>query len=227
MRLGHHWRHLTRWRLYLSVLLGLIVVLVTPSIWTPVTRALTGWNAGLYLYLALVFQLFLSTDGADLPELARRNDDKALLILMAVCLAAVASLLAIAFELAAPTGAVAASASSSPDSGAGTPWVHRVLAVSTIVGSWALLPTVFTLHYAHLYHTSDHGLLKFPESPQQPDYLDFAYFAFTIAVASQTADVAVTSSAGRRLVLLQSVLAFVFNASLVALTVNIGAGLVQ
>jgi len=60
----------------------------------------------------------------------------------------------------------------------------------------------------------------------EPDYWDFMYFSFTIAVASQTADINLSSSSMRRAVLAQSVLSFFFNASILALSINIAASLI-
>jgi uncharacterized membrane protein len=91
-----------------------------------------------------------------------------------------------------------------------------------------LLPVVFTLSYAsHYYRPRVPDGLKFPdEDPHfQPNYADFLYFSFTLAVAAQTADVQVTSRAMRKLVLLQSVLSFAFNTAILALAINIAAGL--
>jgi uncharacterized membrane protein len=74
---------------------------------------------------------------------------------------------------------------------------------------------------------NDGGGIKFPDETAnfEPDYSDFLYFSFTIAVASQTADVVITNRSVRRLVLLQSVLSFVFNTAIVAFTINMAASL--
>ena len=69
--------------------------------------------------------------------------------------------------------------------------------------------------------------LQFPDDPPEPDYWDFAYFAFTIAVACQTADVSLRSHSMRKTVLAQSVLSFLFNASILGLSVNVAASLVS
>ncbi|MEO7008621.1 MAG: DUF1345 domain-containing protein, partial [Caldimonas sp.] len=57
------------------------------------------------------------------------------------------------------------------------------------------------------------------------DYADFLYFSFTIAVAAQTADVSVSTRRMRRLTLTQSILAFVFNTTILAFSINIAASL--
>lgn len=89
---------------------------------------------------------------------------------------------------------------------------------------------MFSLNCASLHHVNDgdHGL-NFPEQTQdfEPDYSDFLYFSFTIAVASQTSDVSVPTRPMRRLMLLQSVLSFVFNTTILAFTINIAASLLN
>jgi uncharacterized membrane protein len=68
--------------------------------------------------------------------------------------------------------------------------------------------------------------LRFPDNEQHPDYWDFLYFSFTIAVAAQTSDVIVMTRAMRKTVLAQSILGFIFNAAILGLSINIAAGMV-
>ena len=56
---------------------------------------------------------------------------------------------------------------------------------------------------------------------KEPDYLDFAYYSFVVGMTSQVSDVAVTSRSMRRLTLVHSVLSFVFNMAVLALSINI------
>ena len=103
-----------------------------------------------------------------------------------------------------------------------------LFALTTVAGSWLLLPTLFAMNYASVYYRNPHGSgLRFPEPEEKgfrPDYADFLYFSFTIAVASQTADVSVSTREMRRLTLLQSVLSFVFNTTILAFSINAAAG---
>ena len=118
--------------------------------------------------------------------------------------------------------------SAAKQAGAGAAVVHVSLALATVVGSWLLVPTLFTLNYASLYHGgAQTGGLNFQDSSKgfEPDYGDFLYFSFTIAVASQTADVAITNRPMRRLALTQSLLSFVFNTTILAFTINMVATL--
>lgn len=132
-------------------------------------------------------------------------------------LAAVASLAGIVAELAA------AKLPGSPHA-----LSHVLFALATVAGAWLLLPTLVALTYASLYyrHPTEGGL-SFPDAPRdyRPDYGDFLYFSFTIAVASQSSDVSVETRAMRRLVLLQSVLSFAFNTAVLAFAIKIAASL--
>lgn len=212
------WRHArVRPRLSLAVAVG-VAIGATAPVESLVVHVLVGWNAGVWVYLALMAWMMARADHGHLRRIALSLDDGAAAVLALVVAASVASVVAIVVELAwARQG-----------HGGSVSWGHALLAASTLVGAWLLLPVEFTLSYAsHYYRPQVPDGLKFPdEDPHfQPNYADFLYFAFTLAVAAQTADVVVTSRAMRKLVLLQAVLSFAFNAAILALAINIGAGL--
>lgn len=214
-RVFSHFR--TRPRLTMCAALGIAVALLAPGIEHAVTRSLLGWNVGVWLFLALIGVMMVRADHEHLRRSAIAQAEGAALVLTLVILAAVASIVAIIIELSAAKGA-----------GARHALPHVLFALATVMGSWLLLPTLFSLNYASLYYRTERGDgLKFPDPGEafKPDYADFLYFSFTIAVASQTADVSITNRPMRRLVLLQSVLSFVFNTTILAFTINIAAGL--
>jgi uncharacterized membrane protein len=105
---------------------------------------------------------------------------------------------------------------------------HIALSALTIVSSWAFTQVMFALHYAHDYYIRDlrgeHGGLDFP-GEKTPDYGDFLYFSCVIGTSGQTADVSITNRKMRRINMVHCVLAFFFNTTLVALTINIASGL--
>jgi uncharacterized membrane protein len=88
---------------------------------------------------------------------------------------------------------------------------------------------MFALHYAHDFYAAEakglSGGLNFPGG-HAPDYSDFLYFSCVIGTSGQTADVEISSRAQRRVCLMHCVLAFFFNTTLVALTINLASGLV-
>lgn len=203
--------------LLVSLLVGAAVALLLPGGQALRTRALLGWNVAVWLYLALAAWSMLRADHGRVRRVAEAQAEGAATVLVMVIVAALVSLAGTVLEL---------SAAKQP--GAPASLAHVALALSTVVGSWLLLPTVFALNYASLYFgAAKAGGLHFPEDTKDfsPDFSDFLYFAFTIAVASQTADVTVTTRALRRWVLLQSVLSFVFNTAILAFTINVAASL--
>lgn len=99
-----------------------------------------------------------------------------------------------------------------------------VVTVSLIL-VWTFANAVYALHYAHLYYTADDGGsdcagLEFPKM-REPLLADFVYFAFTLGVAVQTSDVAITSPHIRKVVTVHCVVGFFFNLGVLALTVNV------
>jgi len=102
--------------------------------------------------------------------------------------------------------------------------LHVALCVATVVISWLLTHTAFTLRYAHLYYRGKaSGGLEFAGG-EPPDDLDFAYFAFTIGMCFQVSDTAVASREIRRTVLVQALLSFAYNTVVLALSLNVLAG---
>ena len=203
--------------LLVSLLCGATVALFLPGGHSPRTRALVGWNVAVWLYLALAAWVMLRADASRVRRVAKAQAEGAATVLVMVIVAALVSLAGTVLEL---------SAAKQP--GAPSALHHVALALSTVVGSWLLLPTVFALNYASLYFRVPPGSgLRFPDDAPNfsPDFSDFLYFAFTIAVASQTADVTVSTRTLRRWVLLQSVLSFVFNTAILAFTINVAASL--
>ena len=105
--------------------------------------------------------------------------------------------------------------------------LHFLVAALTVIESWLLIHTVFTLHYAHIFYRSEQDLevegpgggLIFP-GEREPDYLDFAYFSFVIGMTCQVSDVNVTSHSLRLLTLLHGLLSFAFNTAILALSIN-------
>ena len=179
--------------------------------WRPGTRLLTGWDICVGLYLALVAHLMSVCDVHRIRARAAREDEGQLTILTLTVAAALASVGAIFAELGSTNGATRRPS-------------HVVLAALTILLSWAFIHAIFALHYAHeFYDDTDGGGMAFPGGDLEPDYWDFVYFSFVIGMTSQVSDVGVTNKRIRRAVAAHGVIAFVFNAALLALTVNIAA----
>jgi uncharacterized membrane protein len=185
----------------------------------PSTSVILGWDATCLTYIALMMHNIAKRSPEEMRERAARDDQSRGVILVIVLVAAVASVVAVGLELS-----LAKKASDLERT------VRVALAFVTVASSWFMVHLMFALHYAHGYYDcdavalADVGGLKFP-GDEPPDYWDFLHFSLIIGVASQTADIAITAKALRRLSTVHSLFAFAFNTVIVALTINLLAGL--
>jgi len=202
-------------RLTSGALIGLAVGILVPAD-SVISKILIGWNAGVWSYLVLMFWLTVRAKADDVKRIAEVEDENAGLVLFTVCIAALASLAAITFEL-----------SGSKDLESTRRLLHYGFTAMTVVGSWLLIGMIFSVHYARLYYTWDgkEPALRFAENLTTPNYWDFLYFSFTIGVAVQTADVGVATRGLRKIVLAQSLIGFLFNTAILGFSINIAAGL--
>jgi uncharacterized membrane protein len=186
----------------------------------PSAAALAGWDAFCLAFLALSAPLLFGEDPGTMRARAAQQDEGQAVILALVVVAGVASLAGACLELSqardvqglARAGLVAGAA-------------------LTVAASWLVVQATLALHYAHDFYAAhptkkgqDAGGLAFPGG-EPPDYSDFLHFAIVIGVAAQTADIAFTDRRLRRLGTLHSLIAFVFNTLIVALTISLLAGL--
>jgi uncharacterized membrane protein len=111
-----------------------------------------------------------------------------------------------------------------------TKTLELVAAVAGMLLSWVLVHTVFTFRYAHMYYAnhktkpgSDAEGLEFPGN-EKPDFPDFAYFSFVLGMTFQVSDVEILQKSIRRLALLHGFISFLYNTTIIGLTINILAG---
>jgi uncharacterized membrane protein len=183
-------------------------------------RILCLWDVGIICFLALTWLVMVKATPRTMRQNAQRQDEGHWTILSLVAASACISLLAIGFML---------------NHGKGAPppilILYVAIAVFTILGAWLLVHTIFALHYAHGYYRNGNspdniaGGLEFPND-EQPDYWDFLYFSFVIGMTSQVSDVEISSRSLRRLALFHGVLSFFFNTTILAMSINIIAGLI-
>ena len=206
----------TRPRLTSAIVAGIVVGLALPGHWNFVTRALIGWNVTVWLYLCLMAWLMMRASHVRVRKIAEQEDKSAVVILAIMSIAAIVSIAAIILEL-----------TSIKDLSLSDRLAHYAFTGATVFGTWCLVATLFTFHYARIFYRSpiERRALSFPDKEGSPDYWDFLYFSFTIAVAAQTSDVMVMSRSMRKTVLAQSILSFLFNVAIIGLSINIAAGL--
>lgn len=180
---------------------------------------IAGWDTFCLVFLGLCWGL-LSRQGPDeIRRKSARQDEGQAAILTIVLGACLISLAATAMELSIAKSEHGLARA-----------LHVLSAVGTVAASWMVMQVILALHYAHEYYARDAktgkdvGGLAF-QGGKPPDYWDFVHFSIVIGVAAQTADIAFTDRRLRRLGTLHSILAFVFNTLILALTVNLAASL--
>ncbi|MGH6726475.1 MAG: DUF1345 domain-containing protein [Pseudolabrys sp.] len=206
---------LARPRLFIAAAVAVIVSFIVPGR-SLTTRLLIGWDIGVVLYLAAVSRLLAVGGVAYLRRRAASEDEGRFGVLVLTALAALTSLGAIVALLGGTQAKERA-----PE--------QLALAIVTILLSWAFIHVIFAVHYANEYYGAQRRkteALAFPKD-DEPDYWDFLYFSFVIGMTSQVSDVAVAAKSIRRIVLAHGIVSFLFNVTLLALTVNIAAGVIQ
>lgn len=209
---------LARRRLLASIAAGVLLFVVLPSQMRFATRLLMAWDLTALIYVAFAFLMIARSTVETCHRRAALYDESDWVIVMLVVLSAAASFVAIFTELAM--------LKRSPD----TPVLGIVVTGLTVVLSWTFTHMIFTLHYANLYYMPQKDGhprgLEFP-GKREPDYRDFIYYAFVIGCAAQTGDINTVSHPMRRITMIHGIVSFAFNTAILALMVNVGAGLLN
>jgi uncharacterized membrane protein len=206
------------WRVFAALGVICVVYALLPSGVSTRTRAILAWDVGVVSFLLMTLQLFLSTDAHRMPAIAEALEDAQWTIFWVVFFVSVVSFFAVTTELAGLKELN------------GWQRTARVAFVAgTLILSWLLTHVVFAVRYAHEWYDSDgDGALRrgldFP-GDNQPDYMDFLYFSLVLGMTFQVSDVQITGRGPRRLALLHGLISFLYNTVIIALTVNIAAGL--
>lgn len=198
-----------------GVVAGVVAAFLAP--WQLST--LIGWSVAAALFLVWVWTSAGLFDSDETQRFATREDDSRVSAHLFVVSACVVSLVGVAFDL------IKASQSETP----GGHVALVVAAVATVVLSWATVHTVYALRYAHEYYAyMPVGGIDFKSGPGYlPDYGDFAYVAFVVGMTFQVSDTDINHRGIRRSVLGHALLAYLFGAVILAVTINIVAQIFQ
>jgi len=169
--------------------------------------------------LSIYWLIFYKSAPMHIRQMAAEEDTSRVIIFIITLICATASMLAVIILLT--TRHESSSAKVLP----------FFVAIIGMTLSWSLVHTIFAVRYAHMYYT-DHKTktgthaagLVFPDE-DKPDFVDFAYFSFVLGMTFQVSDVSITSRKIRRMVLWHGLISFVYNAVIIALTINVIAGL--
>lgn len=209
-------------KLLLSIVAaGLVYALVPFHTSKALPHIIFSWDVFCLCLLVLTWITFYRTEPKQIRHQASQQDDSRVVIFFLVLLATAISMLAVIQIL-----------TSKGESGADKA-LELPTAIACMFLSWCIVHTIFTTRYAHLYY-ADHrtrkdtpaGGLDFP-GEDHPDFVDFAYYSFTLGMTFQVSDVSISSRKIRRLALWHGLISFGYNATIIALTVNIVAGMTQ
>jgi uncharacterized membrane protein len=204
--------------LFLAVIVYLFIVSANLEV---MVKLMISWSVFALSYIITSCIVFFGQKPAQIRELSKREDGSRLYVFSLVILTSFVSMLTVLLLMRSQ------SIKATPQI------IFMPVAIGSMLFSWIMVHTIFAFHYAHLYYGNDtddstkHAEgLKFPGS-EKPGYFDFAYFSFVIGMTFQVSDVEVTSPSIRRLVLLHGLLSFGLNTFVVALTINLIAGLLK
>lgn len=176
------------------------------------------WDIFALSYIVISWIVFFTSTIDHIKKKARTDDGGKLFVFFIVVFASFVSMITVAILVI------------SKDSLGMEESVYLPIIIGGILLSWMLVHTTFCFHYAHLYYDNEKGTennaegLEFPNE-KHPDYIDFAYFSFIIGMTFQVSDVEISARKIRRLALFHSLLSFALNTFVVALTINLIAGL--
>ena len=207
-------------RILLSIALSVIAFFVIPKDENPLIETMIIWIVFAAVYL-ITGWLILSTRPIDeIKATARKDDGSKLFVYLMLLLSSISSFVIVLLLMI----------SKASDNNQG---MFIFVSITGILLAWFMVHTLYTFHYAHMYYDNDpddnskdaEGL-EFP-GDEAPNYIDFAYFAFTIGCTFQVSDVEISSKLIRRSVLWHGLLSFALNTFVVALTINMIAGLMK
>jgi len=209
-------------RLMISLLLATIVFLLIMNLDLAVlVKIMIAWAAFALSFIVTSWIVFFMRTTTEIREHSREEDGSRLYVLLLILLTSFASLFTVLLLMLSGT------AKDAPQI------IYIPVAISGMLFSWVMVHTIFSFHYAHLYYANDtndptkHAEgLEFPKE-KKPDYIDFAYFSFVLGMTFQVSDVDITSRIIRRVALFHGMLSFALNTFVVALTINLIAGLMN
>lgn len=207
-------------RMFISIVPALITgYLLRNTNYSILFKIICGWGVFALLFIITSWIIFFTRSVNQIKKFARKDDGSRVFVILSTIFTAFAAMVTVLLLVI--------------DSGADAKKELSLVGIcfASVLLSWAMVHTILTFHYAHIYYDDDEegkevqrGGLEFPEE-KKPDYLDFAYFSFVVGMTFQVSDVQVTDKKLRRMVLVHGLVAFALNTFVVALTINFIAGL--
>jgi uncharacterized membrane protein len=207
-------------RIIVSILISTAAYFIIPSSVSKLITLILLWDIFSISYLIISFIVIKKRTIVSIRKWAQRDDGSLAFVFFLIVTASFASMITVLLLMLSQKNA------------SSTETLYLPVVAASIFLSWIMVHTIFTFHYAHMYYDADdtdpekdaYGL-EFPDKDPKPDYIDFAYFSFVIGCTFQVSDIEISSSRIRRVVLFHSLLSFCLNTFVVALTINLIAGL--
>jgi uncharacterized membrane protein len=198
-------------RVSVAVVLGVSVALAVGNTvgWR---LAIAGWVTAAGVYVAWTHLILFGMDAEQTRRWVTREDPNRWVADVVILSASVASLGGVGYVVAAGSR-----------SGAGA-LEAAVVGVLTVAASWFAVHTLFTVHYARLYYSGEPGGINFHD-PEPPRFRDFAHVAFTVGMTFQVSDTEIGLTSIRAAVLRHALLSYLLGAVVLAVTINLIAGL--
>lgn len=180
-------------------------------------RVMLGWDVFCIILIAFYLLSFFKTPQTRIQQQAAEDDPSRVVIFTLLLVCSFAGMAVVILLI------------SSQNISSYSRMLHLSIALVGMVCTWVLVHTIFTARYAHMYyrelrHNKTTPPLSFP-SDISPDFLDFAYFSFVLGMTFQVSDVSINSRNFRHWALLHGIISFAYNAVIIALTINMLAGL--
>jgi uncharacterized membrane protein len=205
----------SRNRLIVVVALGVLAGGIAATLGSWQLAVLVGWDVLAATFIGWVLGTVAWFTADQTRELATREDDGRVSTRILLLSASVVSLVGVALALFKASNVHTE----------GSPLL-TITSVITVALSWMIVHTVFMLRYAHEYYTEPVGGIDF-KSDDEPDYQDFAYLAFTVGMTFQVSDTDIQGRKVRRTVLRHALLSYLFGAVILAVVINVIAGIVK
>lgn len=212
-------------RILIGFVLAAVSFFIVPKGTSPLIEVMTLWIVVALTYLILSGVVIFEQPVHEIRKFARKDDGSKAFVFIMVLLTSFTSIFIVLVLMISK---------SFTDSEHG---MFVFVSVAGILLSWFLVHTLYTFHYAHMYYddkqnnevaggAKDACGLDFPQT-EDPDYIDFAYFSFVIGCTFQVSDVEITDRRIRHSVLGHQLISFFLNTVVVALTINLIAGLTK
>lgn len=209
-------RSIYRFLICLALAVGVFMILLLLKV-EVFTRIVISWDLFALMMVVWMWNIFFKMSASELRTHAKIEDASRTVTFFIIIATVIISLMGILILLNNKT------------KGMINPYIHAPVSIIGVGISWLLLHSMFTSRYAHLYYggSSEHddpdeicGGIEFPGG-EEPDYLDFAYFAFVIGMTFQVSDTNITFKKIRRNVLFHGLLSFIYNTIIVAISISV------